>query len=85
MHVCVYFFPKHLKVSLILISDVQNYGIAIRGLVTNYGKGGRGLQNGRGGGAREVLPLQKRGGWGVLAMLKGGRHKTFMGSLYVVA
>ena len=33
---------------------------------------GGGLQNGRGGGASEILPLQKKEGGGVLAILKGG-------------
>ena len=38
-----------------------------------------------GGGAREVLPLQKGGTEKVIAMLKGGGHKKFWGSFYVVA
>ena len=37
------------------------------------------MQNGRGGGSSEVLPLQKWGGGGVLAILKGG-HKKFWGT-----
>ena len=52
-----------------------------KGLVTNNGKGG-GVQNGRGG-ACEVLPLQKKGGGGGdLAMLRGGGHNKFGGSLH---
>ena len=46
--------------------------------------GRRGLLNGRG--ACEVLPLRKGGGGGggadkVLAMLRGGGHKKFRGTL----
>ena len=35
-------------------------------------RGGGTLQNGS-----DVLPLQKKGGGGVLAMLKGGAHKVY--------
>ena len=54
-----------------------------KGLVTNNGewRGGATKQKGR---AREVLPLRKGGG-GVLAMLKGGGHKKFRGSFYAAA
>ena len=54
-------------------------GRAAKGLVTNYGE--EGLQNGRG--ACEVLPLRKGGAEKVLAMLKGGGHKTFWGIFFM--
>ena len=46
-------------------------------------RGGGGYKTG-GGGAREVLPLRK-GGRGVLTMLKVGGHKKSWGSFYTVA
>ena len=61
MCVCI-FFPKHLKVSLILISDVQNYGIAIRDWSLITGRVGGGLQNGRGMVNMKFYPYKKGGG-----------------------